>query len=105
MTEFEETPRQGVIVYLYRLRNSRQLRKFGQIQYISKKMKYVVIYMNQEKVEQNIERMKKLKFVKHVEPSARPFLKVDYSDSDDGQHYEMTEEDREKFKKMKSEKE
>lgn len=103
MTGFEETPRQGVIVYLYRLRNSRQLRKFGQIQYISKKMKYVVIYMNQEKVEQNIERMKKLKFVKYVEPSVCPFLKVDYSDSDDGQHYEMTEEDREKFKKMKSE--
>ena len=62
MTEFEENPRQGVIVYLYRLRNSRQLRKFGQIQYISKKMKYVVLYMDQADVEGNIERLKKLKF-------------------------------------------
>ncbi len=103
MTEFEENPRQGVIVYLYRLRNSRQLRKFGQIQYISKKMKYVVLYMDQANVEGNIERLKKLKFVKHVEPSVRPFLRVEYSGSEDGQHYEMTEEDREKFKKMKSE--
>ena len=99
MTEFEENPRQGVIVYLYRLRNSRQLRKFGQIQYISKKMKYVVLYMDQANVEGNIERLKKLKFVKHVEPSVRPFLRVEYSGSEDGQHYEMTEEDREKFKK------
>lgn len=103
MTEFKENPRQGVIVYLYRLRNSRQLRKFGQIQYISKKMKYVVLYMDQTDVEANIGRLKKLKFVKHVESSVRPFLRVEYSGSEDGQHYEMTEEDREKFKKIKSE--
>lgn len=98
MTDFKKVSRQSVIVYLYRLRNSRQLRRFGYIQYISRKMKYVVIYMNQADVKSNIERLKKLKFVKKVQSSVRPFLKVEYSGSENGQHYEMTEEDREKLK-------
>ena len=102
MTEFDETPRQGVIVYLYRLRQSKQLRKFGQIKYISKRMKYVLLYMDRDKIEQNVKRLKKLKFVKKVELSYRPFLKVDYGTSTESEHYKLTEEDREKFKKAKS---
>ncbi|MGX5377153.1 YlbG family protein [Ligilactobacillus sp. LYQ135] len=103
MEKFKENPRQGVIVYLYRLRQSRQLRKFGHIQYISKRMKYVIIYMDQDKVEDTVERLNKLRFVKKVELSNRPFLKVDYGDSNEQEHYKLTEEDQEKFKKIKSE--
>lgn len=100
MESFDMIPRQGVIVYLYRIRNSNQLRNFGQIKYVSKKMKYVLIYMNQEDVEDNVNKLRKLKFVKFVEKSERPFLKVDYAD-DDGHHFEMTEEDRERLKTVK----
>ena len=101
MTEFEENMRQGVIVYLYRLRQSRQLRKFGQIQYISKRMKYVVLYMDRNQIEQNIVKLKKLRFVKKVELSYRPFLKTDYATSEE--EYKLTDEDKEKFKKIQSE--
>lgn len=91
---FEITPRQGVIVYLYRIRNSNQLRSFGQIKYVSKRMKYVVIYMNRENVDDNIKKLQKLKFVKFVEKSERPFLKVDYAnDGETCEHLRDLEED------------
>ncbi len=99
--KFEMTARQGVIVYLYRLRQSRQLRKFGQIEYVSKRMKYVVLYMNQDQIKQNIAKIKKMRNVRKVQLSYRPFLRTDYASSEDG--YKLTEEDKEKFKKTKSE--
>ena len=69
MESFKITPRQGVIVYLYRARNSNQLRNFGQIKYVSRKMKYAVIYMDRDKVDENINKLQRLKFVKFVEKS------------------------------------
>lgn len=101
MIEFKENKRQGVIVYLYRLRQSRQLKKFGQIMYVSKKMKYVLLYMDENQVDQNIKKLNKLKFVRKAIPSLRPFLKTDYANSE--AEYRLTEEDKEKFKKTKSE--
>ena len=95
--KFEMTARQGVIVYLYRLRQSRQLRKFGQIEYVSKRMKYLVLYMNQDQIKQNIAKIKKMRNVRKVQLSYRPFLRTDYASSEDG--YKLTEEDKEKFKK------
>lgn len=101
MESFKITPRQGVIVYLYRARNSNQLRNFGQIKYVSRKMKYAVIYMDRDKVDENINKLQRLKFVKFVEKSERPFLKVDYASDNEDRHFEMTEEDRERLKKFK----
>lgn len=43
--DFEIKQREGLIVFLYHLKNSRQLRKYGTIHYVSKKMKYVVLYV------------------------------------------------------------
>lgn len=39
--------RRGVIVYLYHLRQSKQLRRYGNLQYVSRKMKYALIYMDE----------------------------------------------------------
>ena len=43
--------RQGIIIYLHNLRQAKSLRKYGHVHYISRKMKYVVLYCNQEDVE------------------------------------------------------
>ena len=48
---FEAKARRGVIVYLYHLRQSKQLRRFGNIQYVSRKMKYALVYMDEELVD------------------------------------------------------
>gem|GEM_PF-4564928 len=38
---FEIKQRQSIVVYLYHLKQSKILRKYGTIQYVSRKMKYV----------------------------------------------------------------
>ncbi|AUJ32316.1 MAG: YlbG family protein [Liquorilactobacillus nagelii] len=95
--EFEINKREGLIVYLYHLRNSRQLRKFGTIHYVSRKMKYVVLYINTENETEVVKKIQSLHFVKKVQLSLRPQLKTTFDD-ELGVHYKLTDEDREKYK-------
>ncbi|WP_096199235.1 YlbG family protein [Bacillus sp. FJAT-45350] len=73
--------RQGVAVWLHSLKYARQLRKFGNVHYISKKMKYVVLYCNQDTIDDTIQRLNSLHFVKEVEISMRPFIKTEYQNA------------------------
>ncbi|GEO66191.1 YlbG family protein [Levilactobacillus spicheri] len=67
-------PRQSLIVYTYSLKQTRQLKRYGTVMYVSKKMRYVVLYVNQGDVEQLTEQLKQLRFVKRVVPSMRPAI-------------------------------
>ena len=73
--------RQGVIVYLHTLKQAKMLRKFGNIHYVSKKLKYVVLYTNMDEVEALVEKLRGYSFVKRVDLSHKPFLKVEYENS------------------------
>ncbi|CAH0345970.1 MULTISPECIES: YlbG family protein [unclassified Bacillus (in: firmicutes)] len=73
--------RQGVIVYLHTLKQAKMLRKFGNIHYVSKKLKYVVIYTDMEDVETLSEKLRSYSFVKKVELSYKPFIKMEYENS------------------------
>ena len=73
--------RQGVIIYLHHLRQAKSLRKYGHVHYISKKMKYVVLYCNQNEVETVINKVELLPTVKKVLPSYRPFVKTTYENA------------------------
>lgn len=75
--EFKRVERQGVIVYLKYLKQSKQLRKFGTIHYVSRKMKYVLIYMNAEDVNEALHKLKSMKFVSKVEISPRKEIDKD----------------------------
>lgn len=75
--EFKRVERQGVIVYLKHLKQSKQLRKFGIIHYVSRKMKYVLIYMNAEDVNEALHKLKSMKFVSKVEISPRKEIDKD----------------------------
>lgn len=70
----------GLIVWVRSLKQVRGLRKFGNIHYVSKKMKYVVVYCNQSEREQVENRIESLPYVKSVERSQIPFLKTEYQD-------------------------
>ncbi|KRL84118.1 YlbG family protein [Ligilactobacillus apodemi] len=98
---FEAKARRGVIVYLYHLRQSKQLRRFGNIQYVSRKMKYALVYMDEELVDKTVSKLKQLRFVKKVEISRRPDLKVEF-DEQNQKAYKLTEEDQEKFENKES---
>jgi len=75
--------RQGVIVWLYSLKHSKYLRKFGNIHYISKRLKYIVLYCNMDEVDMITKKLESLPFVKKVEPSYRPYLKVEFESKED----------------------
>jgi len=75
--------RQGVIVWLYSLKHSKYLRKFGNIHYISKRLKYIVLYCNMDEVDMITKKLESLQFVKKVEPSYRPYLKVEFESKED----------------------
>lgn len=73
--------RQGIIVYLHHLKQAKSLRKFGHVHYISKRMKYVVLYCDMEDVESTINKLERLSAVRKVLPSQRPFVSTIYENA------------------------
>jgi len=73
--------RQGIIVWLFSLKQAKMLRRYGNVHYISKRLKYVVLYTNQSEVESLMEKISAHSFVKKVEPSYKPFLKLEFENS------------------------
>ena len=73
--------RQGIIVWLYSLKQAKMLRRFGNVHYVSRKLKYVVLYCNQEDTEALIQKISSYSFVKKAEPSYKPFLKMEFENS------------------------
>lgn len=71
--------RVGLIIWLDHLKFSRQLRKYGNVYYISKKMKYAVLYCDEEIHTTIISKLKSLHFVKDVERSHLQHIKTEYS--------------------------
>lgn len=75
------TKRQGLIVWLYNLKNTKMLRRFGNVHFVSKRMKYAVLYCNQSELNALSEKLESLPFVKKVEPSYKPFLKTEFENA------------------------
>ncbi|AUJ30025.1 MAG: YlbG family protein [Liquorilactobacillus hordei] len=96
----ELNERQGVIVYLYHLKNSRQLRRFGTIHYVSRKMKYVILYTDRIKVPETVTRLSGMRYVRKVMVSPLPDVEISFADTV-GKMYKLTDEDREKYKNNK----
>ncbi|WP_241559479.1 YlbG family protein [Lacticaseibacillus hulanensis] len=67
----EIQPRQELVVWVHSLRQVRQLRRYGSVLYTSRRMKYVLIYVDAEEVDDVTEKISRLRFVRSVEPSHR----------------------------------
>ncbi|MDR2832867.1 MAG: YlbG family protein [Streptococcaceae bacterium] len=78
--KFEIQQRRLVAVWVYSLKQLKNLKRFGTLQYTSKRMKYVLIYMDEEKVEENMEKINRLHFVRRVEKSYRPDVETNFPD-------------------------
>jgi uncharacterized protein YlbG (UPF0298 family) len=66
---FEKKNRISLTVYLHYNRDARKLNKYGDIVYHSKRLRYVLVYMDKDKVDVAITKLKKEKFVKKLVPS------------------------------------
>lgn len=71
--------RTGLIIWVSDLKSTKHLEKFGTIHYISKKMHYVVLYLNADKAEEATKAMLKFPFVKKIERSMRGEIRTDYN--------------------------
>lgn len=63
--------RLGLAVWVKDLKAARSLARLGNIHYISKRLKYVYLYIDGQTAEQLINRIECLPFVKKVEKSQR----------------------------------
>ncbi|MCU9534287.1 DUF2129 domain-containing protein [Streptococcus sp. CSL10205-OR2] len=66
---FDKTNRVGIIVHLYYNRDAKKIMKYGDFVYHSRRMRYLVLYVNQEEVDSVLHKLKELKFVKEAYPS------------------------------------
>lgn len=63
--------RTSLVVYVSSLRQVRQLKRYGHLEYVSKRMRYAIIYVNEEDAKETIGRLKQLRFVKRIIESPR----------------------------------
>ena len=92
----EQQERQALVVWLYTLKPIKQLKKFGNIHYISKRLKYIYLYVAKDEAESVMERLSTFHFVRKVEPSLRQELRMDFT--------QILPELREEIEKEKAEK-
>lgn len=77
---FEINPRRGLVVWVYSLKQLKNLKRYGFVYYVSRKMKYVYLYLDEERYEENLAKIQKLHFVRSVEPSYRPDVEMNFAD-------------------------
>ena len=76
---YKKIHRCGIIVWINNLNKVYLLKKYGFIYYVSKKMKYVYLYVNLSKLKDTVYHLKKLKFVCRVQISKKSQLNTNYS--------------------------
>jgi uncharacterized protein YlbG (UPF0298 family) len=70
--------RRGLSVFLHSLKFSKQLRRYGNVHYISRRLKYAVLYCDGNKVDEIAAKLESLHFVKEVKRSYKPEIKTEY---------------------------
>lgn len=71
--------RTGLIVRVSNKRNVKRLMKFGVLHYISRKMSYVILYVDTQNVDTIIEKIQKENYVSSVEKSHLKDLPITYN--------------------------
>jgi uncharacterized protein YlbG (UPF0298 family) len=86
--------RLGVAVWVKNVRAAKNLRKFGTIHYISKRLNYVSMYVDANEIDEAIRIMEKLHFVTKVERSHRHEIPVVYNNAkpDKAKEYDYKQE-------------
>lgn len=79
-TESDFQDRTGLVVWLKTKRNVKRLMKYGFLHYVSKKMNYALLYVDNATLENTIKRLKKEKNVQAVEISKLKDLPIQYDD-------------------------
>lgn len=76
--ELDINERQGIIVWVYSLKHMKTLKRQGLIHYVSKRMKYVVLYVNRSEIEVTEKKLNSFHFVRKVERSYRANIDMNF---------------------------
>ena len=76
---FSMTPRAGIVVWLRDYKRAKALDQHGIVHYVSLKMRYAILYVNAEQVDDVMRKVSKLPYVKTAERSFRTEIRTDYS--------------------------
>ena len=71
-------PRVSLVVYLKHIKHERQIRKYGHIVHSNRQRKYVIMYVNENEADDVVNKLMKLKYVRHIDVSPYRFLKKTY---------------------------
>lgn len=71
--------RTGLIVWVSDIKPARNLERYGNVYYISRKMQYAVLYIHKEREEELTRQIAKLPYVRKVERSYRDEIRTDYN--------------------------
>jgi uncharacterized protein YlbG (UPF0298 family) len=71
--------RTGYIIWVNDVKAARNLEKYGSVHYLSRRMHYVVMYVNAERGEDIMRNVRKLPYVRKIERSYRNEIKTEYS--------------------------
>lgn len=84
------TNRQGIVVWFQHMKNMKQLKRYGNVIYASKRLKYAVLYVNQEELLEVESKIMKHSFVSKIERSYKPFVRTDYENAipDEAKQYD-----------------
>lgn len=72
------TERQALIVWFQHMKNIKQLKRYGHLISVSRKLRYAVIYVDQTDVEEKVVKLERLPFVSKVDVSYKPFIRTTY---------------------------
>lgn len=75
------TKRQGLVVWFQHMKNMKHIKRYGNLIHVSKRLKYAVIYVNQENIDEVEKKLLKHSFVSKVDRSYKPFIRTDYENS------------------------
>lgn len=90
---FKLTERRALVVYINGNRVVQTLRRYGTVRYVSRRMHYVILYVNQDQVDQLKTKIGQLRAVRGVQESARPDLDPTLTDLKMTGLYKMHDED------------
>ncbi|WP_373841637.1 YlbG family protein [Limosilactobacillus sp.] len=90
---FKLTARRALVVYIDGNRVVKTLRHFGIVRYVSRRMHYVILYVNQDQIKQLKGKINRLRAVRSVEESYRPDLDPTLTDLEMTGLYKLHDED------------
>lgn len=71
--------RTGYIIWVTDVKAARNLEKYGTVHYISRRMHYVVMYVNADRAEETAKNIRRLSYVREIERSYRNEIKTEYT--------------------------